>query len=134
MVHVFSLTKVTSMNFLTLLLHIRTTLPTTYIYAGDFNAYTAKEIECHITPLDSHTLFHRTGDTNPAHSPASPPPRSHCLRPGESTTLATFQGKANTQAGLIFVFFSVSVFTTGLVTDIYPPSPVLGVFLISFSP
>ena len=72
MVHVFSLTKVTSMNFLTLLLHIRTTLPTTYIYAGDFNAYTAKEIECHITPLDSHTLFHRTGDTSPAHSPASP--------------------------------------------------------------
>ena len=33
--------------------------------------------------------------------------------------LATFQGQANTQAGLIFVFFSVSVFTTGLVTDIY---------------
>ena len=42
------------------------------IYAGDLNAYTAEEIECHTTPLDSHTLFHRTGDTNPAHSPASP--------------------------------------------------------------
>ena len=43
-----------------------------HIYAGDFNAYTAEEIENHITPLDSHTLFRRNGDTNPAHSPASP--------------------------------------------------------------
>jgi len=43
-----------------------------HIYAGDFNAYTAAEIESHITPLDSHALFHRVGDTNPAHSPASP--------------------------------------------------------------
>jgi len=43
-----------------------------HIYAGDFNAYTAEEIESHITPLDSHALFHRVGDTNPAHSPASP--------------------------------------------------------------
>jgi len=43
-----------------------------HIYAGDFNAYTAEEIESHITPLDSHTLFHRVGDTNPAHSLASP--------------------------------------------------------------
>jgi len=43
-----------------------------HIYAGDFNAYTAEEIECHITPLDSHTLFRRTGDTNPAHLPTSP--------------------------------------------------------------
>ena len=42
--------------------------------------------------------------------------------------MATFQGEANTQAGLVFVFFSVSVFTTGLVTDIYPPSPLLGVY------
>jgi len=42
------------------------------IYAGDFNAYTAEEIESHITPLDSHALFHRVGDTNPAHSPAYP--------------------------------------------------------------
>jgi len=43
-----------------------------HIYAGDFNAYTAEEIESHITPLDSHALSHRMGDTNPAHSPASP--------------------------------------------------------------
>jgi len=43
-----------------------------HIYARDFNAYTAEEIESHITPLDSHALFHRVGDTNPAHSPASP--------------------------------------------------------------
>jgi len=43
-----------------------------HIYAGDFNAYTTDEIECHITPLDSHTLLRRTGDTNPAISPASP--------------------------------------------------------------
>ena len=33
-----------------------------------------------------------------------------------------------------FFLFSVSVFTTGLVTDIYPPSPLHEVFLISFSP
>ena len=39
---------------------------------GDFNAWTAEEIEGHITPLDSHALFHRMGDTNPAHSPSSP--------------------------------------------------------------
>ena len=46
-----------------------------HIYAGDFNAYTAEEIEKHITPLDSHALFHRVGDTterDPAHSPSSP--------------------------------------------------------------
>jgi len=43
-----------------------------HIYAGDFNAYTAEEIESHITPLDSHALFRRVGDTNPAHSPSSP--------------------------------------------------------------
>jgi len=43
-----------------------------HIYTGDFNAYTAEEIESHITPLDPHTLFRRMGDTSPAHSPASP--------------------------------------------------------------
>jgi len=43
-----------------------------HIYTGDFNACTAEEIESHVTPLDSHTLFHRMGDTNPAHSPAFP--------------------------------------------------------------
>jgi len=43
-----------------------------HIYAGDFNSYTAEEIESHSTPLDCHTLFRRMGDTNPAHCPASP--------------------------------------------------------------
>jgi len=43
-----------------------------HIYARDFNADTAEEIESHITPLDSHALFCRVGNTNPAHSPASP--------------------------------------------------------------
>ena len=40
------------------------------IYAGDFNAYTAEEIEGHLTPQERHTLPTRTGDVNPAHSPA----------------------------------------------------------------
>ena len=43
-----------------------------HIYARDFNAYTAEEIENYTTPLDSHTLFRRTGSTSPAHSPPSP--------------------------------------------------------------
>jgi len=43
-----------------------------HIYTGDFNAYPAEEIKSHITPLDSHALFHRVGDTNPAHSHAFP--------------------------------------------------------------
>ena len=43
-----------------------------HIYARDFNAYTAEEIENYTTPLDSHTLFRRTGGTSPAHSPPSP--------------------------------------------------------------
>ena len=42
-----------------------------HIHAGDFNAYTAEEIESHITPPNSHALSHRVGDTNPAHSPSS---------------------------------------------------------------
>jgi len=54
-----------------------------HIYAGDFNAYTTEEIERHITPLDSHTLFRWVGDNNPAHSPASPsqrpPPRPQTI-------------------------------------------------------
>jgi len=57
------------MNFLTLLLLTRITLATN---PTSTNAYTAEEIESHITPLDSHALFHRVGDTNHAHSPASP--------------------------------------------------------------
>ena len=47
-----------------------------HIYAGDFKAYTAEEIESHITPLDSHALFHRVDDTNPTNSPSS-----NCHRP-----------------------------------------------------
>jgi len=69
----FFRTKVTSTNFLTPSLLTRITLATnSTIYAGYFNAYTNEEIENHITPPDSHALFHRVGDTNPAHSPASP--------------------------------------------------------------
>ena len=43
-----------------------------HIYAGDFNAYTAEELENHITPQDLRTLLRRSGDINPAHSPAPP--------------------------------------------------------------
>ena len=43
-----------------------------HIYVGCFNAFTAEEIQSHITPLDSHTLFRWTDNTNPAHSPATP--------------------------------------------------------------
>jgi len=59
-------------SFDTLTAHSNHTSHEPHIYAGDFNAYTAEEIESHITPLNSHTLFRRMGDTNPAHSPASP--------------------------------------------------------------
>ena len=58
--------------FHTLTAHSNHPLHEPHIYAGDFNAYTAEEIEGHITPLDSHALLHRMGDTNPAHSPSSP--------------------------------------------------------------
>ena len=58
--------------FHTLTAHSNHPLHEPHIYAGDFNAWTAEEIEGHITPLDSHALFHRMGDTNPAHLPASP--------------------------------------------------------------
>jgi len=59
-------------SFDTLTAHSKYPSHEPHIYAADFNAYTAEEIESHITPLDSHTLFRRMGDTNPAHSPASP--------------------------------------------------------------
>jgi len=42
------------------------------IYAGDFNAYTAEELENHVTPQELRTLLRRSGDINPAHSPAPP--------------------------------------------------------------
>ena len=58
--------------FHTLTAHSNHPLHEPHIYAGDFNAYTAEEIEGHITPLDSHALFHRMGDTNPTHLSASP--------------------------------------------------------------
>jgi len=50
-----------------------------HIYARDFNAYTAEEIESHITPLDSHALFHRVGDNQPCALSCFPP--HNCHRP-----------------------------------------------------
>ena len=47
-----------------------------HIYAGDFNVYTAEELENHVTPQELRTLLRRSGDVNPAHSPA--PPRLNC--------------------------------------------------------
>ena len=50
---------------------------------------------------------------------------------------ATFQGRANTHAaiaGLIYLFFSVPVFTTGLVTVICPSPPLFGLFVFFSSP
>jgi len=43
-----------------------------HIYAGDFNAYTAEELENYFTPHELRTLPPRSGDIKPAHSPASP--------------------------------------------------------------
>jgi len=43
-----------------------------HIYAGDFNAYTAEELENHITPQELRTLLRRSADINPAHSPVPP--------------------------------------------------------------
>jgi len=48
--------------------------------------------------------------------------------------LATFQGRANTQAGWIYLFFSVPVFTTGLVTVICPSPHLFGLFVFFSSP
>jgi len=48
--------------------------------------------------------------------------------------LATFQGRANTQAGWIYLFFSVPVFTTGLVTVICPSPLLFGLFVFFSSP
>ena len=42
------------------------------IYAGDFNAYTAEELENHVTPHELRTLLRRSEDVDPAHSPAPP--------------------------------------------------------------
>jgi len=41
-----------------------------HIYAGDFNAYTAEELEHNVTPQELRTLLRRSRDVNPAHSPA----------------------------------------------------------------
>ena len=46
--------------------------PGPYLYAGDVNAYTAEELEDHVTPHELRTLLHCSGDVNPAHSPAPP--------------------------------------------------------------
>ena len=48
--------------------------------------------------------------------------------------LYTLQVIANTQAGWIYLFFSVSVFTTGLVTVICPSPPLFGLFIFLSSP
>jgi len=47
---------------------------------------------------------------------------------------ATFQGRANTHARLIYPFFSVPVCTTGLVTVICPSPPLFGLFIFFSSP
>ena len=43
--------------FDTLTVHSNRPCHEPHIYAGDFNAWTAEEIEGHITPLDSHALI-----------------------------------------------------------------------------
>jgi len=43
-----------------------------YIYAGNFNAYTAEELEQQVTPQELRTILRSSGDINPAHSPAPP--------------------------------------------------------------
>ena len=43
-----------------------------HIQAGDFNAYTAEELKNHLTPHELRTLLPRSGDINPAHTPAPP--------------------------------------------------------------
>jgi len=48
--------------------------------------------------------------------------------------LSTFQGRANTHAGWIYVFFSVPVFTTGPVTVSCPSPPLLALFVFFSSP
>jgi len=48
--------------------------------------------------------------------------------------LSTFQVRANTHAGLIHLFFSVPVFTTGLVTVICPSPPLFRLFVFFSSP
>jgi len=69
----FSLTRVISRNLWTLsLAHLDHPSHESHMDARDINFYTAEEIENHITLLDSYTLSRWTGDTNPAHSPASP--------------------------------------------------------------
>ena len=43
-----------------------------HIYAGDLNAYTAEKLENHVTPQELRYILSRSGDINPAHSPAPP--------------------------------------------------------------
>jgi hypothetical protein len=43
-----------------------------HLFAGDFHAYTAEELEHHITPHELRTLPRRSGDVNRAHFPAPP--------------------------------------------------------------
>jgi len=43
-----------------------------HIYAGDFNVYTAEELENHITPQELRTLLRHSGDIDSFHSPVPP--------------------------------------------------------------
>jgi len=58
--------------FDTLIAHTNHPSHEPHIYAGDFNAYTAEELENHVTPQELRTLLRRSGDINPAHSLAPP--------------------------------------------------------------
>ena len=43
-----------------------------HLYAGDLDAYTAEELENHVTPHEVRKLLRRSGDVNLVHSPAPP--------------------------------------------------------------
>jgi len=43
-----------------------------HIYAGDFNAHVADEIETHITTPEGHTIPPRVGDCHKRHMPSPP--------------------------------------------------------------
>jgi len=58
--------------FDTLIAHSNHSPREPHIYAEDFNAYTAEELENHVTPQELRTLLRRSGDVNSAHSPAPP--------------------------------------------------------------
>jgi len=43
-----------------------------HIYAGDFNAYVADEIETHVTMQKQHTIPPQVGDCHERHMPSQP--------------------------------------------------------------